>query len=296
MEARNTHQGPYGVAELIVNSDGSIYHLNIQPDEVRPTVLLVGDPDRVEVISSRCDQVFSKQQTREFAVHHARLGQRELSIVSTGIGVDNIDIVLNELDACMNIDFASRKQKDKLTSLNIIRLGTSGAVQPGIALGSLCASVGAIGMDGVPFHYDMKMSSTEVQIQQDFIAQMGWESPLPSPYVAMADESLVKEIAQDMFQGITLTANGFYGPQGRNLRLSRSQPELLNGLKDLDLAGHRLTNLEMECAGIYALGGMLGHKVLTCCALLANRYDNSFVDNPQIHVSALIDAVLSRLT
>lgn len=296
MNCKNKFEGPFGGSELILNENRSIYHLGLIEGQVSDDVIVVGDPERVESISSRCDQVFSKQQSREFAIHQARLGNRDLTILSTGIGVDNIDIVVNELDACANINFDTRTAKKNLRSLNIIRIGTSGSVRKDIPLGSFVASKAAIGMDGVPYHYNSEMTDYEKNLIAIFNEQMSWEEPLPTVYAAAASETLLSSIASDMIHGITFTANGFYGPQGRNLRLSRRKPKLLDNLRNVEYNGHRLTNLEMECAGLYALGGMLGHQMLTCCVILANRYDNSFVDNPQKPISALIDEVLARLT
>lgn len=296
MKAKSLNTKPVGEAELILNEHGGIYHLGIEPGEVASKIIVVGDPDRVETISMRFDAVETKRRAREFAVHTGRLNGQKITVLSTGIGVDNIDIVLNELDAAVNMDFASRSPKKELQALEIIRVGTSGALRPDIEIGSFVASKYAFGMDSVPFHYDLEMEEDVKELIAAFSEQMSWVAPYPALYGAKGKSELLKNIAHDMTQGITLTANGFYGPQGRNLRLPLRNPSIIRDLNTFEYKGEQMSNFEMECAGLYALGGALGHKMLTCCAILANRYQNRFVDKPQVVVNRLIDVVLERLT
>lgn len=296
MKARTLNTSPVGEAELILNENGGVYHLGIEPGEIGKKIIVVGDPDRVESISNRFDAVETKRSAREFVVHTGRLNQERITVLSTGIGVDNIDIVINELDAAVNMDFASRSPKSELESLQIVRIGTSGALRPDIELGAFVASKYAFGMDGVPFHYNLEMEPEVQTLVEAFTKQMNWTAPYPPLYGAKGDVGLLKHIAHDMTQGITLTANGFYGPQGRNIRLPLRNASIIQDLNTFEHEGERMSNFEMECAGLYALGGALGHQMLTCCAILANRYQNRFVDKPQVLVNRLIDVVLERLT
>ena len=220
---------------------------------------------------------------------------KEITVLSSGIGVDNIDIVINELDAAVNIDPKTRLPRSKKRILRLIRLGTTGALQKDIPVGTRIASAYAIGYDGVPWHYDVSMLADEERIAKAFIEHTNWPQELASPYVAKADKVLLHTIGEGMVHGITVTANGFYGPQNRALRVPLRDAERMDQMRSFQTSEHRLTNFEMECAGIYALGSMLSHRVLTCCVVLANRYNEEFTTDPAKAVESLIDAVLGRL-
>jgi uridine phosphorylase len=280
--------------ELILRADGSLYHLGIHPEQLATKVIIVGDPERVPELSKHFDQVAHRVHNREFVVHTGRLGERNISVVSSGIGVDNIDIVMNELDAAVNIDLRNRTPKASLTSLEIVRIGTSGTLHPEIALGSFVASSMAFAVDGVPLSYDMEPEAREVALTEalrDSFVHLAHHSGL---YAAAADASLLKRIGHDMVSGITATANGFYGPQGRTVRLHSVMEPMIDGYATFQHNGLRITNFEMECAGIYALASLLGHRALTTCAILANRATKEFHNNPSASVESLIQQVLER--
>ncbi|MFZ6053288.1 nucleoside phosphorylase [Halocola ammonii] len=290
----NYSRQPIGDSELILNADGSLYHLGVVPGQIAPFVLIVGDPERVESISSRFDAVEVKVRNREFCIHTGRVGKKRISVVSTGIGVDNIDIVMNELDACVNIDLESRKVKEELTSLQMVRIGTSGAMHEDMPVGGHVVSEYAFGFDGVPYSYEMHFDDAELELQTEFLKQVKWPKHRAKPYFVAADETLVNKLKDRAFTGITATANGFYGPQNRQLRLPLSNPNQTEQYRKFDYKGLRITNYEMETAGLYALGAALGHKMCTKCVILANRYRKEFSKNPKQITETLIDDVLAR--
>jgi uridine phosphorylase len=281
--------------ELILNPDGSLYHLNLLPGEVADTVITVGDPDRVAAISKHFDHVELKKSRREFVTHTGTLGGKRLTVISTGIGTDNIDIVLNELDALVNIDLQSRLPKLQLKSLNIIRLGTTGAVQADIQVDSILASVTVFGLDTLMHYYQREYSMQEKQLLSDFKDALPANSGL-SPYIASADTSLISKLAQGMQQGITITAPGFYAPQGRELRAAKAIPGLIKLIQDFRSGDQRITNLEMETAGIYGMASVLGHKAISLNVILANRITQTFSRNPEKTMNKYIEQVLERLT
>lgn len=281
-------------SELILRPDGRLYHLGISPDDVASKIIIVGDPERVPVISAMFDKVESKISGREFVVHTGEITGKRITIVSSGIGVDNIDIVINELDAAVNVDFQTRRPKAELVSLEIIRIGTSGSIQADIPVGSFVASSYAFALDGVPYSYNATLSEKEkalVNVLRDDIQALQENSGL---YAAEASAELLSRVAFDMIQGITATQNGFYGPQGRTVRLESMVEPLLNAYSNVEFDGYRVTNFEMECAGIYALASMLGHKALTVCAILANRATKEFHKNPSTSIESLIRQVIER--
>lgn len=282
-------------SQLILNDDGTVYHLGLNDAMIGDTVLIVGDPDRVSLISNHFDSIDHTVARREFVTHTGKLGGRSITVISTGIGVDNIDIVINELDAAVNIDPSTRKPKYDLRKLRFIRLGTCGALRADIPLATPIASAFAIGMDGVPWHYDLKMTAEEASLAEAFTKYTSWNEKLATPYCAKADKVLLNTIGGEMLHGITVTANGFYGPQGRSLRMATSNAEWLNTLSHFQHDRLNATNFEMECAGIYALASALGHRALTCCVALANRQGELFTDDPRKAVNDLISMVLSRL-
>lgn len=295
MEAnQNYNRQPIGDSELILNEDGSLYHLGILPGQIAPLVFIVGDPERVASISSRFDAVEVKVSNREFCIHTGRVGERRISVVSTGIGVDNIDIVINELDACVNIDLETRIAKEEITSLEIVRIGTSGAMHEDIPVGAHVVSEFAFGFDGVPYTYQMTFDKAELELQQAFEKQVKWASDRARPYFVGANRNLVNRLKDNAFSGVTATANGFYGPQNRQMRLPLNNPNQTEELRQFQYKGLRVTNYEMETAGLYALGSALGHRLCTKCVVLANRYRNEFSTNPRKITESLIDDVLAR--
>lgn len=281
-------------SDLIINPDGSIYHLNLLPEDLADTVITVGDPDRVEEVSKRLDRIELKKGKREFITHTGYLGQRRITILSTGIGTDNIDIVLNELDALVNIDLATRIPKPQLKSLNIIRIGTSGTLQEDISVDSILVSELGLGLDALMNYYVHKVSGDEHMILDEIKAHLHHIKGI-SPYVTAADNTLLSEIGRELPRGITVTAPGFYAPQGREVRAQNAIPNLIELLKTFRAGKYRITNLEMETAGIYALSKALGHKALSVNAILASRVRFEFSKDPQKIIDKTIELVLSRL-
>jgi uridine phosphorylase len=280
--------------DLILNQDASIYHLNLLPEDIADTVILVGDPDRVSEISQYFDRIELKKGKREFITHTGYLGLKRLTVLSTGIGTDNIDIVLNELDALVNIDFNTRKLNNELKSLDIIRIGTSGAVQEDLPIDSILVSEYGLGLDSLMQYYIHELSSDECLLQNAVSAHFH-DLKGVSPYISSADPGLLKTIGKDLIRGITLTAPGFYSPQGREVRAKTSFPDLLKLFRSFSFKEQRITNLEMETAGIYALSKALGHKAISINAILASRVKYEFSSNPAKVIDQAIQLVLSRL-
>lgn len=260
-------------SELILNSRGGVYHLDLRPEELAPWVITVGDPDRVQAVSKHFDEIEVKRAHREFITHTGRIGRKRLTVVSTGIGTDNIDIVLNELDALVNINLETRQIKETTTSLNIVRVGTSGSLQADIPVDSFVASSHGIGIDNLLHFYRYDQNEEERAIQQAFVTHTQLN---PEPYVAGAGVSLLKHFTDDYHQGITVTCPGFYAPQGRVLRLGLAFPNLIDNLSTFQFGRHRITNFEMETAGIYGLGNLFGHHCLSLSAIVANRISREF--------------------
>ncbi len=281
--------------DLILNADGSAYHLNLLPGDVAGTVITVGDPDRVAEISKHFDSIEFKKGKREFTTHTGRIGNKRLTVISTGIGTDNIDIVLNELDALVNIDFKTRLVKSDLRSLNIIRIGTSGAVQADIPVDSLLVSSSAFGLDPLMHYYQQSLSGKEQKLLNAFKAGLPADTRL-SPYIASANETLLAALGTGWRQGITITAPGFYAPQGRQVRAVTAIPQLMAQIQSFNFEGHRVTNLEMETAGIYGLASCLGHKALSYNIILANRVTQNFSKQPAKIMEHYIKELLEKLT
>jgi uridine phosphorylase len=258
-------------SELIINDRGAIYHLDLRPEELATTVLTVGDPDRVAMVSKYFDSIEHRRQHREFVSHTGQIGKKRLTVVSTGIGTDNIDIVLNELDALVNIDFNTRLIRPELTHLTIIRIGTSGALQKDIPVDGWVASTHGLGIDNLLNFYRHEPNEEEAAILHSFSTQTQLHHRLAQPYISGASGSLLRHFTEGFHQGITVTCPGFYGPQGRMLRLGLSQPELIDRLTGFSYGPYRITNFEMETAGIYGLGKMLGHSCLSLSAIVVNR-------------------------
>ena len=285
---------PISESDLIINPDGSIYHLNLLPEDVADIVITVGDPDRVKEVSKYFDRVELRKGKREFKTHTGYLGDKRITVISTGIGTDNIDIVLNELDALVNIDFTSRAPKPELKSLKIIRIGTSGSLQDDIPVDSILVSEFGLGLDALMNYYFHQESGDE-HLLLDEIKSRFHHIKRINPYITAADQSLMAQIGKGLLTGITVTAPGFYAPQGREVRAKNSIPNLVNLLKTFSTDKYRITNLEMETAGIYALSKVLGHKALSVNAILASRIKFEFSKNPQKIISKTIKHVLDSL-
>lgn len=275
-------------SELIINERGAVYHLDLRPEELAPTILTVGDPGRVAAVSRHFDHVEVRSQHREFITHTGTLGGKRISVVSTGIGPDNIDIVLNELDALVNIDFETRLIKKDLTSLNIIRIGTSGSLQADVPVDSFVASTHGLGLDNLLNFYRLEHNEEERQLLQSFITHSQLHMQVTNPYISSASYSLLKHFVQGYHQGITVTCPGFYGPQGRVLRLGVRNPQLISSLSSFHFGNHRITNFEMETSAIFGLGRLLGHHCLALNAIVANRVRQEFTKDGAAAVENLI--------
>ena len=283
-------------SELILNNRGAIYHLNVRPEELAHTIITVGDPDRVKEVSKHFDEVEFQLQHREFITHTGRIGDKRISVVSTGIGPDNIDIVMNELDALVNIDFLSRTIKPVITQLTIIRLGTSGALQDDIPCDSFVASTHGLGIDNLLNYYRLTNNDEEQQIIQQFLAHTQISHQFSQPYISTAGASVLKHFVDGFYHGITITCPGFYGPQGRVLRLGLSNPDIIDRLTDFTFGQHRITNFEMETSAIYGLGRLLGHHCLSLSAIVANRVQKEFSKDGNKAVENLIKKALGVIS
>ncbi|QNR86567.1 nucleoside phosphorylase [Pedobacter riviphilus] len=281
-------------SDLIINPDGSIYHLNLLPGDIADTIITVGDPDRVGEVSKYFDKIELKKGKREFITHTGYVGKKRVTVLSTGIGTDNIDIVFNELDALVNINFETREIKTALTSLNIIRVGTSGAVQPDIPMGTILASSYGLGMDALMNYYLQQLSGDEQLLMDDIKAYFGHLKNI-NPYLTAASETLLNTIGKDMAKGITITAPGFYAPQGRIVRAKNAVPDFIGLINSFKSNQYRITNLEMETAGIYALAKVLGHNAISINAILASRVKFEFSKEPNKIVEQAIKMVLERI-
>lgn len=287
---------PIKASELILNPDGSVYHLNLLPEHISDTIITVGDPDRVDSVTKYFDNVEFKIQKREFHTQTGTYKGKRITVISTGIGTDNIDIVFNELDALANIDLKNRVIKSKLKSLDIIRIGTSGSIQKEIPIDAFLISEYAAGFDSLLHFYN----SEHVQyksISEALIEQTNWFESKSKPYVVKCDNSLFNKLQSNKtHKGFTATNVGFYGPQGRILRLSIQDNELNNKLANFNFKGMAITNLEMETAGIYGLSALLGHNALSMNAIIANRATSEFSNDPKAVVDNLIQYTLNKLT
>ena len=275
-------------SELIINPRGAVYHLDLRPEEIAGTVVTVGDPDRVKEVSKHFDSIEFKSQHREFISHTGYVGKKRLTVLSSGIGPDNIDIVVNELDSLVNIDFETRTIKSQLSSLNIIRLGTSGSLQADIPVDSFVASTHGLGIDNLLNFYRHEQNDEEQQLLQSFVTHTQMHGQMSYPYISSAAASLLKNFVKNFHQGITVTCPGFYGPQGRVLRLGIRNPSLINRLTDFRFGQHRITNFEMETSAIYGLGKLLGHNCLAINAIVANRVAKEFSKDGKAAVEKLI--------
>ncbi|MCX7728144.1 MAG: nucleoside phosphorylase [Bacteroidia bacterium] len=285
-------------SELILAQQNRLYHINLNNDEIADTVIVVGDQNRVASISKYFSKIESKSEHREFVAHTGYYNNKRLTVLSTGIGTDNIDIVLTELDAAVNIDPVSRTIKEKKRQLNIIRLGTSGALQPNIQVNDIVVSTHGLGLDGLLNFYHIEEKIYHHDISKLFIQHTNWPSTLPYPYCVSGSDILIEKFKEvkNIHFGITATAPGFYGPQGRQLRLMSAIPDLNEKLTSFDFSGLKITNFEMETSALYGLGKALGHQCVTVCVIIANRIIKQFTKNYQESVEKLILTSLEKLT
>lgn len=285
----------FAPSELIINEDGSIFHLHLKPHELADKVILVGDPGRVALVASHFDGVECEVNNREFRTITGNFKNKRITIVSTGIGCDNIDIVLNELDALANIDFETRKEKTILRQLTLVRIGTCGGLQKNTPIGTFIASKKSIGFDGL-LNYYAKREELDITFENEFKKQVNWNPQLGNPYVADADMKLLEQIAQDdMVRGITISCGGFFGPQGRRLRIPLADPLLNEKIVKFEYNGDRITNFEMESSALAGLAQHLGHKALTCCMVIANRLQKEANSGYKNTIDGLIKKVLERI-
>ncbi len=284
-------------SELIINKDGSIFHLHLRPEQIADDIVLVGDPGRIDLIASFMDSTEFRVQNREFVSVTGTYKNKRITLVSTGIGTDNIDIVLNELDALANIDLETREIKPVHRSLNIIRIGTSGGLQDYLPVNSFVVSKKAIGFDGLLNFYAGRNRVSDLALEKAFKTHTGWNPLLTSPYVVDCSETLFNKIhSEKTHAGITISAPGFYGPQGRVLRLPLADPDINSKIEAFSFGGLKITNYEMECSAIYGLSALLGHQALTVCTIIANRVAKNVNSNYHEAIEELIQLILEGIS
>ena len=283
-------------SELIINADGSAFHIHIKPEELADEVIMVGDPGRVDMIAEYLTDIEFRHASREFVSVTGKYNGKRLTVLSHGIGPDNIDIVMTELDALANVDFATREVKPVHKALNIIRLGTSGALHADIPLGSFVLAHVSVGFDGVLNWYADRNKVAMPEIEKAFKEHMGWEKSLPSPYFVKASQKIIDRFSDCTVKGMTISAPGFYGPQGRVVRLPLAMPEMLDKIESFRFEGARITNFEMESAPLAGLAALLGHNACTVCCAIANRYLQSSNPDYKPQVRKLVELVLDRMT
>lgn len=284
-------------SELIINADGSIFHLHLKPEQIADHIILVGDPGRVELIGKLLTDIEFQVQNREFVSTTGKYNNQRVTIVSTGIGTDNIDIVVNELDALANINLVTREINPVLRKLNFVRIGTSGGLQDFLGVNSFVISQKAIGFDGLLNYYANRNSVSDLAFEEAFRKHTSWGEQLTSPYVVNCSELLLQKMHRnDTIAGVTISAPGFYGPQGRVLRLPLADPNLNEKIESFAFEGHKITNFEMECSAIYGLSKLLGHEALTICLIIANRLKKEANSDYHQSMETLIKLVLDRLT
>lgn len=288
-------------SELIINQDGSAFHLHIRPEQLADRVILVGDPERVSTVASHFDSRECEVSSREFHTITGSYKGKRITVLSTGIGCDNIDIVMTELDALANIDFATRTEKDEHRTLTVVRIGTCGGLQPETPTGTFIASVKSIGFDGLLNYYEGRNEVCDLKLEEAFKAHMNWSLLKGAPYVAVADAQLIDRIAgTDMVRGLTIACGGFYGPQGRQLRLRIQDPEQNSKVEsfrytDADGSVLKVCNFEMESSALAGLSSLLGHRAMTCCMVIANRYAKEMNTEYKNTIDGLIQMVLERI-
>ena len=284
-------------SELILNNDGSIFHLHLKPENIGKQIILVGDPDRVDTIAGFFDEIIFSVQNREFKTITGFYKQKKISVISTGIGTDNIDIVLNELDALANIDLETRSIKKELRSLDIVRIGTSGGLQNDLPVNTFVVSEKSIGFDGLLNYYANREQVCDMNFEAAFRKHTQWSNSLAAPYTVDAGQTLLKKFSDDRFKkGVTISAPGFYAPQGRELRLPLAFPHLNELIETFSYKNLRITNFEMESSAIYGLSKMMGHNALTVCLIIANRVTLTANENYRDEMKKLIKAVLDNLS
>ncbi len=283
-------------SELIINSDGSIFHLHIKPEELADTVILVGDPGRVELVSSFFESREFVRSSREFVTVTGKYKGKRITVLSTGIGTDNIDIVVNELDALANIDLKTREPKKEHKRLTLLRIGTSGAIQPDIPIGSFVLSHISVGCDGLLNWYANRDSISQLDMEQAFVKHFDWPLNLPTPYFAKSSDRMIKLFEKETIKGVTISASGFYGPQGRVLRLPLAMPDMVSKFESFRFNGDRITNFEMEGSAIAGLSALLGHDAATVCCIIANRHLHESQPDYKPYIKKLVTLALEKLT
>lgn len=282
-------------SELIINNDGSIFHLHVRPDQIATTILLCGDPKRVDLIASNFDTIECDISSREFHTITGTYRGKRLSCVSHGIGCDNIDIVVTELDALVNIDFETRQEKPEHTALTLVRIGTSGGLQECSPVGSYVVAAKSMGFDGLLNYYEVPEGMFDLDIETAFCNHVGWNRRLPAPYVVSADAELVERIGHDMVKGITIAAPGFYGPQGRYVRARPADINLNSKIQSFRYNEWQITNFEMESSALAGMSALLGHKAMTVCAIIAGRVSHNMNTEYKGSIEGLIKIVLDRI-
>lgn len=288
----------FPASELIINSDGSVFHLHVKPEQLADKVILVGDPGRVSLVASHFEQKECEIASREFKTVTGSYKGKRITVTSTGIGCDNIDIVVNELDALANIDFQTREEKEELRQLEIVRIGTCGGLQPFTPVGTFICSEKSVGFDGLLNFYEGRNAVCDLPMERALLNHLGWTGNMcaPSPYVIDADQELVERIAQkDMVRGVTVACGGFFGPQGRQLRIPLADPHQNAKIESFEYQGHRITNFEMESSALAGLSKLLGHKATTVCMVIANRVAKEANTGYVNQIDDLIQVALDRI-
>ena len=288
----------FAESELIINSDGSVFHLHVKPENLADKVILVGDPGRVELVASHFETRECDIESREFHTITGKYKGKRITVLSTGIGCDNVDIVVNELDAMANIDFNTREEKEKFRQLTMVRIGTCGGLQDYVPTGTFICSQKSIGFDGLLNFYDGRNAVCNLPMERAFLNHMGWSGNMcaPAPYVISADEELVDQIAgNDMVRGVTIACGGFFGPQGRRLRVPLADPNQNEKIESFEYEGQKITNFEMESSALVGLAKLMGHKATTCCMVIANRVVKKADTGYKSHIDDLIKVVLDRI-
>ena len=283
-------------SELIINADGSVFHIHLKPEELADTVIMVGDPGRVDMIAEYLTDIEFRHAAREFVSVTGRYNGRRITVLSHGIGPDNIDIVMTELDALANIDFTTREVKPEHRTLKILRIGTSGALHADIPLGSYVLSHISVGFDGVMNWYGNREKITDPAVEEAFKRHMHWDPTLPSPYFVKASDEIIRRFADCTVKGVTISAPGFYGPQGRVVRIPLAMPDMLENIESFRFGEYRITNFEMESAPLAGLARHLGHEACTVCCAIANRYLQSSNPDYKPQIRGLVELALDRMT
>ena len=286
----------FAPSELIINEDGSAFHLHVRPEQIAHKIILVGDPGRVDLVASHFESRECEIQSREFRTVTGTYGGKHISVLSTGIGCDNIDIVMNELDALVNIDFETRTEKPSLTSLEVVRIGTCGGLQPFTPVGTFICSDKSIGFDGLLNYYAGRDRVCDLAFEEAFKRHMDWSPQKGAPYVINNSPELTSRIGGDaMVHGVTIACGGFYGPQGRVLRIPLADPNQNEKIMSFEYKGRRITNFEMEGSALAGLAALLGHRAMTCCMVIANRYAKEMNTDYKNSIDTLIHIVLDRI-